>query len=392
MHKGNRHPAPDHRPALDRRTFVKSAAMLAGAGTVAAVPRDASAAVAQSPAAALPSHRPGQLPQLGVFRWSTPDYVDAYADWLGDQTMWAADYTSGGTWADLLDPSDRTARWGTWVKARPGRNVILGIQMLEGPLDLSGPTSGPGAGEPVSLAQGAAGEYDAYFRGLGNTLVSEGLSRALLRPGWEFNGDWFTSRASSDPPNWVAFWQRIVRILRSVPGANFGFVWNPSLGPSGGTDATTVYPGDKYVDYIGVDVYDGSHLPNTYPIAPGTDPVQVAAIQEQVWQDVIYGGPQGLAFWEDFSVRHGKGLVLPEWGTLIKFDGSGGADNPGFIANMYRYLVDNPNVVLAAYFDVNVPGDVEAQLSPGAGEASSPLLFPQSAAVFRELFTPRVGH
>lgn len=388
--RGHRHDA-----LVNRRKFVTGAAALAGTAAITAPAGPAGAAVAQAggdrTTKTLPHHRPGDVPQLGVYRWASPDYTDAYADWLGDPTMWGATYTAGGTWSDIIDPSARTAQWGDWVRARGGRNLILGMQMLPGPADLSGPASGPGAGKPVSLAAGARGDYDSYFEQCARALVGEGLQNALLRPGWEFNGDWFTSRASTDPPNWVAFWRRIVTVMRSVPRANFGFIWNPSLGLSGGTDATTVYPGDDFVDYVGVDVYDGSHAPNTYPIPSGADPVQVAAIQEKVWQDVIYGGEQGLAFWEDFSTRHQKGLVLPEWGVMIKFDGSGGGDDPGFIANMYRYIVDNPNVVLAAYFDVNVVGDVEAQLSPGAGEASSPLLFPQSSAVFKELFAPRSG-
>ena len=47
----------------------------------------------------------------------------------------------------------------------------------------------PGVG---TLAQGATGAYNQYFAILGKNLVSDNEADAILRLGWEFNGNWFT--------------------------------------------------------------------------------------------------------------------------------------------------------------------------------------------------------
>lgn len=179
--------------------------------------------------------------------------------------------------------------------------------------------------------------------------------------------------------------------MKSVPGAAFKFVWNPDIGMQQ-TDATTVYPGDAYVDVIGVDAYDQSWLSGTYPIPGDADEQTATAIRERVWTEDLHGGRRGLAFWADFSRQHHTPLALGEWGVTIRSDGHGGGDNPGYIQHMYEFITDNPHVIFNCYFDVNA-GDGAHQLSPGLNSRNNPvtLYFPESAEVFRTLFGCRAG-
>ena len=89
-----------------------------------------------------------------------------------------------------------------------------------------------------SLRQGASGAYDQHFRQLAADLVAKGQGNAILRLGWEFNGDWYPWKAETDPAAFAEYWRRIHGVMRSVPGAQgLRFDWNPAIGPkSGWTD------------------------------------------------------------------------------------------------------------------------------------------------------------
>ena len=109
-----------------------------------------------------------------------------------------------------------------------------------------------------TIALGAKGDYDRHFRRLAQNLVNAGENDAIIRLGWEFNlatSTWSTDR----PADFVAYWRHIVKAMRSVPGQDFEFDWNPNVGATA-YDATLYYPGKAYVDYIGVDAVSYTHL------------------------------------------------------------------------------------------------------------------------------------
>ncbi|WP_328584423.1 glycosyl hydrolase [Streptomyces sp. NBC_00370] len=374
---------------ISRRTALGLAAgvSLAATGALAA-PAQAVPARAATRAAASTAARVG-VPHLGVYRWGAPDApakVDAYADWIGEPDVWALDFMATDTWDNIMNPTWELPVWGKWVGARAGRNLVLSVPMLPGPWDLSGPTTGTGAGQAVSLAAGAAGDYDGYFRTLGESLVAAGLGSAWLRIGWEFNGGWYAWRASSDTAHWATFFQAVVGSMRGVAGSDFRFIWNPTIGYQQ-VPADQLYPGDSYVDFIGLDVYDQSWAANTYPWPAGSTAAQIAAAQQTAWTNDIHGGDHGLAYWKTYADSHGKYLVVPEWGVCDRGDTHGGLDNPAFVQNMHDFLV-GANVPYASYFDVNA-SDGAHQLSPGVDPNGNPVTteFPNSAAKYLELFS-----
>ena len=87
-------------------------------------------------------------------------------------------------------------------------------------------------------------------------MVAAGQGSSIVRLGWEFNGIWFPWGAAGHAGQFVAYWRQIVTTMRAVPGLDFTFEWNPSRGDLGAGNLAAFYPGNKYVDYVGLDVFD----------------------------------------------------------------------------------------------------------------------------------------
>lgn len=212
-----------------------------------------------------------------------------------------------------------------------------------------------------TLANGARGDYDAEFVALAKILVANKQPNAMIRIGWEFNGNWYRWSAAQDPASFVTYYQRIVTAMRSVPGQEFKFIWNPSLGQQA-IGADLVYPGDAYVDYIGMDVYNQSWRPQD------TNP----ALR---WEGLVTQA-YGLDWLSTFAQQHGKPITLPEWGTGTRPDGHGGGDDPLFITNMANWIKVN-GVIAHGYWDY-AAGDFDGEISDGGQ--------PLAAAAFAAAF------
>lgn len=233
----------------------------------------------------------------------------------------ALEFVPGDSWTAIEGPS-----WMTdpWKNSEYKRKMVFGVPML--PPDAS-----------TSLAQGATGAYNSHYQKLAQNLVNAGMDNAVLRIGWEFNGNWFRwSAANGQASNFVNYWKQIVTTMRSVPGANFKYDWNPTNGTASLAYPEQAYPGDAYVDYIGIDAYNGSWIPNYQ------DPVAR-------WNDIMYA-PRGLDFWVKFAEGHNKPISFPEWGTGNREDGHGGGDDAAFIKNMYD-VMSSTNTAYNVYWD-----------------------------------------
>ena len=133
--------------------------------------------------------------------------------------------------------------------------------------------------------------------------------------------------------------------MRSVPGANFKFEWNPSIGDLGAGNLASYFPGNAYVDYVGLDVFDVEW--KQYPGA-------------RAEFEHIETEPDGLNWLASFSSAHHKPMVFPEWGLgWGKSDGGAplngtaavsGGDNPVFINDMSHWFATH-NVFEATYWD-----------------------------------------
>lgn len=331
-------------------------------------------------------------PPMGVYRGANETAkVEAFAAWVGWPAVWGEDTIGWESWSNVAWPVWWLDAWSKYVHAGPGRRLILTVPLLTGPVDGSGPTQGDvGVGVPVSLEKGAAGAYNAYYEQLAKNLVAYKLADSVVRLGWEFNGNWYPWRAKDKAQAFADYFAQVVKTMRAVPGTEqLKFCWNPTLGYEQFA-AETAWPGDAVVDCVGVDVYDESWQPDTYPWPENASLTEIESRQAKVWTTKIYGGDHGLAFWTKFAHDHGKPLAICEWAVKRWPSGHGGQDDPQFVEQMHRFITDPANnVFFHCYFDYNCqPPDGHHQISAG-GLVPGQFEFPRSAAKFLELFGGR---
>jgi hypothetical protein len=263
--------------------------------------------------------------------------------------------------------------WRDWKNAKAGRNLHFRVGMMT-----------PGMG--VTLARIAAGEHDSHYVKLANRLASYGFLDAELALGWEMDGGWYPWSAKAgngQQANFQAAWRRIVTVMRNAQPTNrWIWVWNPDgLTWPNAAYLETIWPGNSYVDRVGMDVYDLSwyNIDGVSTYYPSTcDASCRLSRQQKVWDRRVVR----LNTIRDFAASKGKPLSFPEWGctTHRKDPGHGGDDNPYFIQKMHEFIV-NPanNVVMQAYFD-----DVNSLFEHRIGPPTP--VFPLAAAKFKQLF------
>jgi hypothetical protein len=307
-------------------------------------------------AAALPRAR---MPtQFGVFRGTDPEKVQAFETWLGRDVDYVVDFSARASWPEISNPHYMLTGW-----KHSRYRQVYGLAML--------PTEDGSA----TMQRGATGEYDRYFAKLARRLIAAGQSDAILRLGWEFNltgSRWLTD----DPQVFISYGRRVVSAMRAQPGQLFQFDWIPNGGENP-YDAADYYPGDDVVDYVGVDAYDTSWRPDTYPYPASCDQPCRLKRQRIVWEKVTYGGRRGLRFWSGFAAQRGKPMSLPEWGLWNRPDGHGGGENAYYLQQMQKFIANPGNDVgYQAYFEMDAPD----------GQHRLMTTFPNSGTAFRTLF------
>lgn len=113
-----------------------------------------------------------------------------------------------------------------------------------------------GHGEPDALARIVAGDYDTFFTEYAQAARASG-DDVWLRFGFEMNGDWFPW--GCQPDRFVTAWRRAHDIFQRAGAANVVWVWAPNAisGPDSEENGMERYwPGDAYVDVIGLDGYN----------------------------------------------------------------------------------------------------------------------------------------
>jgi hypothetical protein len=249
------------------------------------------------------------VPRFGVYTGPGADGVAAAREFertTGAPLSQQLDFASADSWDGITGPS-----WLLDPHAASDRRLEYALPMF--------PDTG-------SLRACADGRYDPHWAQLAHNLVGVGLADTIVRPGWEFNGDWYPWAADGHTEQYVGCFRHIVTTMRDSPRQRFRFDWNPTVGAAE-FPAEQAYPGDKYVDYIGVDAYDTSS-----------------------WQQLL-DGDHGLRFWSRFAADHHKPLAIPEWG--VTGGGGGRGDDPRYIDRMFTFMTKPGNhVAYEQYFDV----------------------------------------
>ncbi|RKH83668.1 beta-mannanase [Corallococcus sp. AB045] len=312
-------------------------------------------------------------PLTGVYRgevYSQPNAVNAYSTWLGFDVKMGQGHQAKDSWGNIENPGWQLGAWRTWVKAKPGRRFNYSVAMFP---------SGQG-----TLAACASGAYDPRFKNLATNLVAYELQGTIIRLGWEFSGNWMPwYSGNGQQANFAACFRRIVTAMRTQqPNAGFEFDWNPNYDISA-ADLSATYPGDAYVDYIGLDMYDQGWN-GAYPIPAGCSGSCALTRWQSVWNAQF--GP-ALTKFKSFAQSHNKRLSVPEWGVNDAAT-NGGGDDTYYVQQMLAFIF-NPanNVGYHSYFDIQAP-DGHHQLSSADNNGGNTFVtgFPNAAAAFKGFY------
>ena len=322
-----------------------------------------------APAPGLAATDNQQPPYLAVWKEpkTQPQGINEYNQWLNRKLVWvdmSSSMFSGPakSWPQIELPFDQA--WGKWVAEVPGRRAILSAPML--PADGS------------TLALGATGAYNSHFTALARNLAENNLGDTIIcmGPTSEWGTAWKVS-GKEDAAHFAQYWRQIVDAMRAVPGAGkLQFDW---VAPGGKTNypIEDAYPGDKYVDYVGCIVNEGSGDKRIYPYPAFASGSEKMYRQREAWE--LTERPV-LDAWSAFAKAHGRPFSIPRWNLTAGHARDMGLDAPAFIEGMHSYIYDPANNV---YFASYMEYYHYSWLSPTNGYKDA---FPKSAVEFHDRF------
>ena len=246
------------------------------------------------------------------------------------------------TWEEWETPwmfSTVSDGWDAWLAASSAHQVVMSMDLI--PQEVSN------NGDPLSWEQPcAAGDYNQYATALAQNLVSYGAGNIVIRLGTEANGAWeadYVGTTSSEMSDWAQCFDNEVSAMRAVSGAHLLFVWNPNVCTLD-IPINQWYPGNAYVDIMGVDAYDA-------------DCGTLQTVGQEGWtaystDSSSNGGNDpdfpSLVNMEAFAAANGKPLSFPEWGL-------GSGDDPAYVTNMGQ-MFSSDDFSFESYFDTNNDG------------------------------------
>lgn len=268
-------------------------------------------------------------------------YIENNVSGIADAEAWL------GSKVQTIQLHTGTSGWGDWLSSQ---NWIAG-QFAQSDVNIM--WSIPLIPWGANLADAAAGAYSDNYLAMANQMLANnaGSDQIYVRLGWEFNGaGWNSSSAVGQPDNYVKAYQQFVDTFRSVSD-KFVFEWTPNIGATD-MNPELAYPGDDYVDVIGIDFYYNNAWDNP-------DGKQAF--------DWFVREPFGLQWQQDFAAAHGKPTAIAEWGL--------NSDSPEFVTLVNAWASDH-NMLYTNYWE----SDAAFQGKLGDGQ------YPAAADAFKALF------
>jgi len=104
------------------------------------------------------------------------------------------------------------------------------------------------------------GRYDSYIRSWAEGVAALPYPVAI-RFAHEMNGFWYPwcERSNGNHPgDYVKAWRHVHDLFAAAGAHNVTWLWSPNVTYSGATPLAGLYPGDAYVDWIGLSGYYGT--------------------------------------------------------------------------------------------------------------------------------------
>jgi hypothetical protein len=203
--------------------------------------------------------------------------------------------------------------------------------------------------EDATLADIVAGEQDAVIRAWARKARRWG-DPFLFRPWWEMNGDWYPWGRD---PDFVAAWRRFHSIVVAEGASNVTWAWIVNgIWSDEESDPAPYYPGDAYVDWVGMDSYNWGENP----------------LQPDRWEspdEVVTPTLDRLK-----QIAPGKPIIISETSSTEI-----GGDKSRWIRGLLsHYLPRHPEIKAILWFNWNLPQndgrwDWQIESSPSAQRA-----------------------
>ena len=293
--------------------------------------------------------------RVSGLRWASGSTAGPlFGEWRGRPQDIHNIFASFNTWDEAL----RLPGWALTRRLAASGRLSVGLGLLS-------------REQRLNFAACVGGQNDARVRTFVRGLRANGADNAIIRLGWEMNASsfpWGVGRIPNAIPLYRQCFARIANIIRSE-APDMLIEWPPRRETERQLSLESIYPGDEFVDIIGVLYYDW------WPAAPTEAEWNRAIVQRD-----RRGGPKGLATWLDFAQQRGKPLSVPEWG-IGKHGDLDPFDNPLFIEKMYEFFYNNfDGIAYETYFN----GWRHRIFA--AGEAQR-VVAPRSAATYRRLYS-----
>lgn len=207
----------------------------------------------------------------------------------GYQCFCSTEYTNPPSAQGMVSAAYDYAQGFVWANAN---GVPLSAMLTA--VELASAANGANwQGNNAALQATTAGQWDTYYNQVVRQFANAGCKLLYVRVQWEQNGSWYAGWQGYTPSyqwnDWIAAFQTTANALHAA-GAQYGVtvkvIWNPDAIVESGGYVPGAYPGDTYVDLIGLDLY------SSY-IQWGSSQVTGQAAQDTAW-DTAQGTSSGV--------------------------------------------------------------------------------------------------
>lgn len=219
------------------------------------------------------------------------------------------------------------------------------------------------------LANVASGKFDPYITTFANAAKAYG-STVILRFAQEMNGPWNpwgVGHFDNTGPIYIKAWKHVHKIFKNVGATNVKFLWSPYQPCGAGIGCvpySTVFPGDKNVDYIGYSSFNW-----VTPTNPG-DPVRP-------WTDMVTVMKTG---YKKLVALSAKPIIVAELASNRK-----GGDQAAWIAQGYPAAFKKyPQIAAIMYFDIDM-----TKLNPEDPSQPNWTFTPASWSAYKQLLSQK---
>ena len=207
------------------------------------------------------------------------------------------------------------------------------------------PANGTANQPTYSLANIAGGAFDTYIRRWAGEIQAWG--RPLrLRFAHEMNGDWYpwgSNVNGNTAAQYVAAWRHVHDLFAAAGATNVTWLWTPNV-VDGMAPIGPLYPGDAYVDWVGVDGYNWGTT-KSWSAWGGFNQVfgsSLSALRQLTARPIVIG--------ETASTEVGGSKAV-------------------WIQDFFTQLRANPDIVAFIWFNLNKETDWRIESSTAANDA-----------------------